>query len=147
MVTLAPKRYEQPWRPPAGIPPQLILESNEEAPAAARAFAREVVEYTLDDPDPDHLYNVALVVSELVTNSVRYGTEHPRGSMLVVLDADDARTRIEVHDTVRQRPQIKPEDVESRRGRGLHIVDALATWGTETRPGQGKYVWAEVPGR
>ncbi|MFI9203348.1 ATP-binding protein [Streptomyces sp. NPDC053048] len=147
MVTLAPKRYEHPWRPPAGIPPQLILESSEEAPAAARAYAREFVEYALDDPDPEHLYDVALVVSELVTNSVRYGTG-PRDSMLVVLEADDARTRIEVHDTVRRRPQIKPENTDSRRGRGLHIVGTLATWGTETRPGgQGKYVWAEVPGR
>ncbi|WKU45957.1 ATP-binding protein [Streptomyces sp. VNUA116] len=147
MVTLALKRYEPTWRPPVGPPPQLILESSREAPAAARDFARQYVEYALDDPDPDHLYDVALVVSELVTNSVRYGTEHP-GSMLVVLDADDARTRIEVHDTVRRRPQIKPEDTGSRRGRGLHIVDALATWGTGTRPGgQGKFVWAEVPGR
>ncbi|GHF06733.1 ATP-binding protein [Streptomyces morookaense] len=147
MVTSAPKWREPSRRLPVGLPSQLILEADKEAPAAARAYAREFVEHVLNDPDDDHLDDVALVVSELVTNAVRYGTEN-HGLMLVVLDADDSRTRIEVHDSVRQRPRMKPGNTESRRGRGLHIVDALAVWGTGTRPmGKGKFVWAEVPGR
>ncbi|MER5783176.1 ATP-binding protein [Streptomyces mobaraensis] len=129
-------------RPPTAPPTQLILASTIEAPAAARAYTREVIEYAVADPDPEYLFTVSLVVSELVTNAVRYGTE-PGDSMLVVLDADDRRTRVEVHDTVRREPRLKPESDERGRGRGLYIVDALATWGTGERP-MGKYVWAEV---
>ncbi|MER5783726.1 ATP-binding protein [Streptomyces mobaraensis] len=139
MVTLVPKQHEPPC---IGPPPQLILPSTTEAPAAARSHAREVIENAVADPDPEYLFTVTLVVSELVTNSVRYGTE-PGDSLRVVLDADETRTRVEVHDTVRREPRLKPESDERGRGRGLHIVDALATWGTGERP-MGKYVWAEV---
>ncbi|MEF3114474.1 ATP-binding protein [Streptomyces chrestomyceticus] len=131
--------------PPTGPPPQLILASTKEAPAAARAYAREFVEQAVADPDPEHTFTVTLVVSELVTNAIRYGTE-PGDSLLVALDADDNRTRIEVHDTVRREPRLKPESDERGRGRGLFIVEALATWGTGERP-MGKYVWAEVKRR
>ncbi|MEV5506504.1 ATP-binding protein [Streptomyces orinoci] len=123
-------------------PTQLILAGTAEAPAAARAHAREFVENAAAIADPEHEFAVVLVVSELVTNAVRYGTE-PGDSLLVVLDSDDQRTRIEVHDTARRRPRLKPDSDERGRGRGLHIVEALANWGTGTRP-LGKYVWAEV---
>ncbi|WP_372459272.1 ATP-binding protein [Streptomyces huiliensis] len=118
------------------------MESSGRAPSTARAYARKVVENAVAGTDPDYVFTVALVVTELVTNAVRYGTE-PGDSLLVVLDADDVRARVEVHDTVRRVPRLKPESGERARGRGLRIVDALATWGTGERP-LGKYVWAEV---
>ncbi|WP_171162019.1 ATP-binding protein [Streptomyces sp. I05A-00742] len=126
----------------AGPPPHLTLAATEQAPALARAYARDVVKYTVTDPDAEYLFTVALVVSELVTNSVRYGSE-PGDRLRVVVDTTDARTRIQVHDTVRREPRLRPESDERCRGRGLYIVDALATWGIADRP-FGKVVWAEV---
>ncbi len=94
------------------------------------------------DAAPSHVCDVLLVVSELVTNAVRYGTE-PGDFVVVALDTDTDRTRVEVHDTRRRRPRRKPESVSRERGRGLFIVEALATWGLGERP-MGKFVWAEV---
>ncbi len=108
----------------------------------ARAYAREVVKHAVTDPDDAYLFAVTLVVSELVTNSVRYGSE-PGDRLRVIVDATDARTRIQVHDPVRREPRLRPESGERCRGRGLYIVDALATWGITLRP-FGKAVWAEV---
>ncbi|MFF9507278.1 ATP-binding protein [Streptomyces sp. NPDC014724] len=143
MVTMLPKQFERPCcQPSAGPPPQLMLAKADESPKAARDYAREFVEYHLPDTDPDHTDDVALVVSELVTNAVRYGTE-PGDSLLLVLDATERRTRVEVHDTRRRTPAMKPESDERGRGRGLFIVEALAEWGTGERP-LGKFVWAEV---
>ncbi|MEV4739779.1 ATP-binding protein [Streptomyces sp. NPDC049555] len=108
----------------------------------AREFVRQIL--TSRHHPAGHIADVVLVVSELVTNSIRYGTE-PGDSLLVVVVTDEHQTRIEVHDTVRRAPRLRPESDERRRGRGLYLVDALAAaWGTDERP-KGKIVWAEVP--
>ncbi|MFE6666671.1 ATP-binding protein [Streptomyces sp. NPDC057697] len=129
-------------RPPVAPPPRLMLEGVDESVKAARDHAREFVRYHLPDIGPCHTDDVVLVVSELVTNGIRYGTE-PGDFVLLALDADERRTRVEVHDAARRRPRRRPESAERERGRGLFIVDALATWGIAERP-MGKYVWAEV---
>ncbi|MFJ8146992.1 ATP-binding protein [Streptomyces sp. NPDC096048] len=91
----------------------------------------------------ERLDDVCLIVSELVTNAYRYGGE-PEDSLLVaVLPALD-HIRVEVHDTRRKRPHLRTESDERARGRGLHIVELLATrWDVTERP-FGKAVWAEV---
>ncbi|MFE3905417.1 ATP-binding protein [Streptomyces sp. NPDC059153] len=119
-----------------------MLAKADESAKVARDYAREFVAYHLPGTDPEHTDDVALVVSELVTNAVRYGTE-PGDSLLLVLDATERRTRVEVHDTRRRTPTMKPESDERGRGRGLFIVEALAEWGIGERP-LGKFVWAEV---
>ncbi len=58
-----------------GPPPQMVLEAVEESVADARAFARQFVDFTLTDMGDEQLDDFLLVVSELVTNAVRYGTE------------------------------------------------------------------------
>lgn len=89
-----------------------------------------------------------LLVSELVTNSVR----HARGTEVIALDLHAARTwlRIEIQDTDRNWPQPRLPEGFDESGFGFVLVDALAAkWGvreTET----GKAVWAELdtrPGR
>lgn len=143
MTTMLPQGHETPsTHLPTAPPPQLTLEGVDESVKAAREYARKFVRYHLPDAGPDHTDDVVLVVSELVTNGIRYGAE-PGDFVLVVLDADDRRTRVEVHDAARRRPRRRPESVERGRGRGLFIVEALAIWGTGERP-MGKYVWAEV---
>jgi len=128
---------------PPGPPPQLMLAADPESVGAARAYAREFVSFYVPDSPAESTDDVTLVVSELVTNAVRYGTE-PGDSVLVVLDAVPGRARVEVHDTARRRPQQRPESDERGRGRGLFILEALAaTWGVDDRP-FGKIVWAEL---
>lgn len=144
MVTMLPKRLVVPCcRPPVEPPPQLLLVKAPESSRAARKYAHEFISYHVPGISDDQMADALLVLAELVTNSVRYGTE-PGDSLRVVLDADPGRLRIEVHDPSRRRPQCKPESEERQRGRGLFIVEALAhRWGVEDRP-MGKAVWAEL---
>lgn len=125
-----------------GPPPQMVLEAVEESVADARTFARQFVSFTSTDIGDEQLDDFLLVVSELVTNAVRYGTE-PGDCLRVVLDAAPGLARVEVHDTRRRRPHFKPVSEERQRGRGLFIVDALAKWGVDDRS-FGKIIWAEV---
>ncbi|MFD8005869.1 ATP-binding protein [Streptomyces mirabilis] len=130
---------------PRSDPPNVLLLADQPQSArAARDFVREYVENHVPDASTDHIDMCLLVASELVTNSIRYGTE-PGDLVRLVLDADDARTRVEVHDSVRRRPRTRPESARRDRGRGLLILDALCPdrWGVSDRP-MGKAVWAEV---
>ncbi|WP_030579219.1 ATP-binding protein [Streptomyces globisporus] len=132
--------------PPVGPPPILLLDGEAQSAAAARKFVREFVAYHVPGASDEHLDAAVLVACELVTNSIRYGTE-PGDSLRVVLDADDSRTRIEVHDPVRRQPRPRPESEERDRGRGLIILNYLCpgAWGVDEIP-MGKSVWAEVKG-
>ncbi|MCX5161857.1 ATP-binding protein [Streptomyces sp. NBC_00264] len=129
--------------PPPRVPSRCMLPSGPEAPAAARRFVVELLAYQAPDLAEETREDVRLVVSELVTNSYRYGTE-PGDSLLVEVVAAADVVLVEVHDPQRKRPQYKPESKERQRGRGLFILDALAArWDVDDRL-FGKVVWAEV---
>jgi histidine kinase/DNA gyrase B/HSP90-like ATPase len=83
---------------------------------------------------------VALVVTELVTNSVTHAASSPE----ITLEWDGRVLRIEVYDEGGGRPVLRQVDGTSTSGRGLALVDAVADrWGVvEWR--NGKYVWAEL---
>lgn len=132
--------------PPDGPPAILLLAKDPTSPRAARRFVREFIAYHVPGASEDYVDSVELVACELVTNSVRYGTE-PGDSLRLTLDADDSRTRVEVEDPVRRPPQIRPESDQRDCGRGLFILDALCSgaWGWHEIP-FGKAVWAEVKG-
>lgn len=130
--------------PPSGPPAQAMFPTGPEAAHQARAYVRELL--THDDVwkvSDDRLDDVLLIVSELVTNAYRYGTE-PGDSLLVTVLTTTETVRVEVDDPRRRRPFLRNESGERARGRGLHIVDALASrWDVDDRP-FGKKVWAEV---
>jgi two-component sensor histidine kinase len=141
------QRWSEPpacCAPPTGPPPVLLLADEPQSAGAARQFVREFVPYHVPGVSADHVETVVLVACELVTNAIRYGTE-PGDSLRVVLDVDERRTRVEVHDSVRRRPRRRPESVDRERGRGLVILDALCpeAWGVRDIP-FGKATWAEV---
>ncbi|MER5970925.1 ATP-binding protein [Streptomyces sp. NPDC002055] len=127
---------------PTDPPPQVLYASEPASVGHARDYAREVVERALPGIDREFVRDVQLVVSELVTNAVRYGTE-PDDFLALVVTVTAGRVRIEVHDPVRRRPRFRPESGERLRGRGMVIVDHLAKWGVDDRP-FGKVVWAEM---
>jgi anti-sigma regulatory factor (Ser/Thr protein kinase) len=81
-----------------------------------------------------------LLVSELVTNAV----VHAGGTVWVTVHADARWVRIEVQDQGRGRPVLRPARQNQTEGRGLGLVDKLATnWGTERRATH-KVVWCEI---
>ncbi|GAA2408381.1 hypothetical protein GCM10010420_40880 [Streptomyces glaucosporus] len=104
--------------------------------AEARALAsRQLAEWGL----PELEYSTGLVVSELVTNAVRYGGEGPVGLRLL---RDDALI-CEVSDRSNSSPRIRRAAVTEEGGRGLFLVAQFTdSWGARYTP-RGKTVWAE----
>jgi anti-sigma regulatory factor (Ser/Thr protein kinase) len=84
-----------------------------------------------------------LLVSELVTNSVRHA--HTRGSELALrLEITWTSLRIEVHDADPRWPQPCAPARFDESGFGFVLVDALASnWGVSDTA-TGKAVWAEL---
>jgi anti-sigma regulatory factor (Ser/Thr protein kinase) len=109
---------------------------------ASAGEARRFVESAL--ARPEHLpllYPATLLVSELVANAVL----HTGTPIRVVVRTGD-RVRIEVHDGNAQLPVRKHYSNMSGTGRGLMLVERLATdWGAE-RTSTGKVVWFELDG-
>ncbi|WP_369973562.1 MULTISPECIES: ATP-binding protein [Pseudonocardiaceae] len=84
--------------------------------------------------------DAVLVADELVSNAHRHGA--PRRTCRATLIHHGRRLRIEVDDTASGLPRIRPPDHSG--GRGLLLVDRLASaWGVQHRAG-GKTVWAEL---
>jgi DNA-binding NarL/FixJ family response regulator len=107
--------------------------------------ARRLVDETLRQWDcADALDEVVLLVSEVVTNAVTHGGSDVEVAVRLLPDA----LRFEVIDTgpagaAAVTTTAAADDDES--GRGLAIVEAMATrWGVESFDG-GKSVWFEVP--
>jgi anti-sigma regulatory factor (Ser/Thr protein kinase) len=80
---------------------------------------------------------VVLMVSELVTNAVRHG------SPPIAVMIHDARwgVQVSVVDDHPDRPVVRPHSRDVTGGRGMQVIEALATaWGVRGRP-IGKAVW------
>ena len=113
------------------------LDSSPRAPARARAELAP----TRDALDPDVHADLLLVVSELVTNSVKYGPGCP--VRVDVTTEGRRRVRGEVVDQGESADLIAaaaPPDDEPG-GRGLRIVDQLARWGVYEGS---THVWFEL---
>jgi anti-sigma regulatory factor (Ser/Thr protein kinase) len=104
----------------------------------ARGFTADVL---VDDGVEASVIEVAvLLVSELVTNAV----VHARGPICLTVHTDAHWVRIEVEDPGHRRPVLRAASLDAVDGRGLLVVDKLATdWGTEQRATH-KVVWFEI---
>ena len=91
--------------------------------------------------DAQGLYeDVALVVSELATNSVRASASPFR----LALEVHHDMVRVEVTDDAAGLPTLRQPDVGDAQGRGLIIVSVLASdWGVIS-DAESKTVWAEL---
>ncbi|MFD5743310.1 SpoIIE family protein phosphatase [Streptomyces massasporeus] len=114
------------------------LPARSDAPARAREHVAALLErWGTRDVTRD---NTLLLVSELVTNAVRFA----EGPVTVRLIRAGHGLLCEVGDSGNGRPRLRRGDLLDNGGRGLSIVHRLTTrWGvrwTDT----GKVVWAEV---
>lgn len=85
--------------------------------------------------------DVALVVSEMVTNAVRHG----RAPVVLELETADDAVVIAVDDASPLAPRRREADEQAEGGRGLLLVDLLSSeHGVRPQP-PGKTVWARLP--
>lgn len=110
----------------------------EDAPAQARA-ALEVFDQILS---PDMLEDLQLIVSELVTNSVKFGPSRPITLALAIDDGGVVSGEvIDQGDGERAKVEMTPEPT-IHGGWGLHLVDQVAQrWGVHEGS---THVWFEV---
>jgi serine/threonine-protein kinase RsbW len=93
--------------------------------------------------------DAALLISELVTNAVRYAHPLPGDTLRVSWEYVPGRLLLQVTDGGgRDQPQVRDAGPFDVRGRGLAIVETIAAaWGIERSPNGGKTsstVWAEL---
>ncbi|MET7860671.1 SpoIIE family protein phosphatase [Streptomyces sp. NPDC005318] len=122
------------------VPPDRVatweLAHDRTTPAIARTLVRDRLDgWNLDD---ETVQATELIVSELVTNAVRYGT--PPLQLRLILDRS---LTCEVHDSSAVSPHLRHARTVDEGGRGLFIVSQLAThWGTRYSL-HGKALWTE----
>jgi anti-sigma regulatory factor (Ser/Thr protein kinase) len=115
----------------------LSIPQNSAAIGTARRFAAA---FLRSHEQEELVDTVVLLVSEVVTNAILHGGS---GAELRLILSGQA-LRAEVRDPSSALPAVKRYSVTATTGRGMMIVEALATsWGSE-EDGTGKVVWFSV---
>jgi anti-sigma regulatory factor (Ser/Thr protein kinase) len=112
-------------------------------PEAAGRARRLVAQACASADLPGDLCDSAqLATSELVTNAIVHGRSEVR--LHTSVDHERRAIRVEVGDDNSRHPRMQPADDGALDGRGLFIVDLLATrWGVRDDEA-GKVVWLEL---
>jgi anti-sigma regulatory factor (Ser/Thr protein kinase) len=111
----------------------LRLNSDASAPSIARTAVRDALAARSAE-----LRDIAvLLANEIVTNAL----VHSPGDIELTVEDSTETIRIEVWDTSSSSPLVRSPNPRGERGRGMLIVEALASsWGVVQRP-MGKSVW------
>jgi CheY-like chemotaxis protein len=127
--------------PTPGTPDPFVARTVLTAALTAPGIARGFADKTLQEWHLEHLSEtVVLLTSELVTNAVT----HAESDLELTLQLVDGFLRVEVYDRSNTDPQQRSPALDVPGGRGIALVDALASaWGTEDA-GLGKVVWFQV---
>jgi anti-sigma regulatory factor (Ser/Thr protein kinase) len=112
------------------------LPADPHAPAAARRYVQTGLARLLGADTLPATDDVVLVVSELVTNSVRASAS----TVALSLEVRRDRVEVEVTDDAGGWPTRRDVDWDQPNGRGLAIVDKLADRWHATERGTGKSV-------
>jgi len=118
---------------------RMALEPSAQTGSIARRELRQLLDTARIDQDTTD--TAVLLATELVTNAV----EHGRGSAYLDAAVQDRAIRLEVSDssTVVPQPNTAVSELDER-GRGLLLIEALASrWGVLPRS-DGKTVWCEL---
>ncbi|WP_051865060.1 ATP-binding protein [Streptosporangium roseum] len=116
---------------------------------AARAWAHGLLAVRLAPPALD---DVLLLLSEVITNAVTHSDSGRTagGRVTVHLTRDPGAVHVEVTDdgSTTSTPAVHVPDADSDGGRGLWLVDLLATaWGSSRHDDEaGRSVWFQVSG-
>jgi anti-sigma regulatory factor (Ser/Thr protein kinase) len=108
--------------------------------AEAPSLARRALADLDGRIDPSLLPDLRLLVTELITNSVKYGGEGP---VTLQVSATDERVRAEIIDQgVGFTPKVRDDDLDRVGGWGLHLTEHLTSrWGTYEGS---THVWFEI---
>jgi anti-sigma regulatory factor (Ser/Thr protein kinase) len=108
---------------------------------ASATCARQVTREHLSASCPQDSIDVAaLLVTELVTNAVL----HARTAIVLVVDVGPGQVFLRVRDGSDAIPAPRRYGVEAATGRGLALVEQLATaWGV-IQNDKGKEVWCQI---
>jgi anti-sigma regulatory factor (Ser/Thr protein kinase) len=104
--------------------------------------ARRLVRRALErEADPDALDMVLILVSELVTNAL----VHSHGGFRLSYRWTNGNLHVAVDDRSSTLPSSGPAAITATSGRGLDLVDHIASrWAAEPTAA-GKSVWFDVP--
>ena len=129
-----------PGRAPAATGPRTCIRSFRASPDQVREARRFLAQVLGDCPTaPD----AVACLSELVTNSVLYSnSRRPKGRIVVRACLRPAGVRVEVEDE--GGPWEHRRGHNDQRGRGLAIVDALATDWSVSSDATSRTVWFEI---
>ena len=121
-----------------GVASSLTLDPQPSAVRKARAF---VAKYCEAHGYPSDVCETAvLLTSEAVTNAFTHGRSEAR----IVLAPAGGGLRVEVGDDNSRHPECASADVDALNGRGMTILELLATrWGIRDET-YGKTVWFEI---
>lgn len=129
-------------RPRSPLPGAVSIDF--EAGPEAAAWARNALLAVDDTIEPDLMADVKLLVSELITNSVRHSGVGPPDSVGLDVAVDSRTVRVEVRDPgTGFEPRPRDPDRSTPGGWGLYLVDRLADrWGVVRN--QLTRVWFEI---
>jgi len=124
------------------LDPDRVLERAVPRDPAAVSEVRTEASRQLEHWGLDHLaYTTELIVSELVTNAVRYGLE----PIVLRLILDDTGLVCEVSDGSSTAPHLRRAAEADEGGRGLYLVARFCErWGTRYSA-RGKTIWTRQP--
>jgi serine/threonine-protein kinase RsbW len=117
-------------------------------PASAAALRHQITADLTEQPvAPALIDDVVLVATELVTNAIRHAEPLVGGQVTVTWTVDGGSVLIRVTDGGgASRPRVRHPSPRETSGRGLALVEALAThWGVEDTAGA-TTVWATIGG-
>ncbi|MFP1624307.1 SpoIIE family protein phosphatase [Streptomyces sp. 5K101] len=107
-------------------------------PAAVSVVRRDVSRWLTDQGLDEEAFSTELILSELVTNAIRYGGPPIRVRLLL-----DRTLICEVSDAGRSAPHLRYAATTDEGGRGLYLVAQYAErWGTRYTA-DGKVIWSE----
>jgi CheY-like chemotaxis protein len=122
----------------------LLAKAFTRLPAELRSAgeARSMVRRTLAGwCDEELLDDIALCVSELVTNAVVHAASEPR----ILVQVRPSVIHVEISDDSDVMPVVKHADPHDTSGRGMAILGGLSDrWGSRRRSGAGKTVWFDI---